>query len=631
MRFSQVFHGKAEDQSRHRTKSKTKSVKFDVPLAVDTKSQKSCHAYGSEIEPPQLITVFKSIDIRERTGSNESPTSVRDIEGIEIGEMGGSEISCAEGIEEYRKDDQGSHSYIFAALDRILIGIAEEETGGVEVDEFGPDPFDSLGPCIPRTCASTDVFEQNETVDASLVVSSSDIGIFTMGLVGHGHTSIPATIAKKSLERHLEYVLSTISVQQSVASNMTEREQIEIMAREVIEQKNFGKGISLYKFLDQSKGPRSQSEVTRTLANLIVLNTLVGKERSSMIYAKRSLRMHRTQMNKYGASISLFLLGVVYFRFGRVEKALRTWSEALQILILVFGYDHAYVAMLLNNLGCLQYIQGDFVRSMQLFSESLDINRKVLGSSSWDADSTILDISMTKGNIAMILARNGKFEAAWSLLEEVLSLQECVSSEGAQILVSETKVAMRRVDDRITTSTTHSTTASANFFGSKSELSELAAVETVDTFTRIHVEQTRMSIFGSGDGIPMRRNGTKSPIDVIDGSDNLDTILLGPLENEYTSKQRVRAAVLCWFDKTLQEDERDPRLPFVPFQTTPRKRARIPIDLDTNEAINAELHLKEINEQALDCLEVRVVISRGSHACLFGQSDLTWFLVVTLA
>jgi tetratricopeptide (TPR) repeat protein len=61
--------------------------------------------------------------------------------------------------------------------------------------------------------------------------------------------------------------------------------------------------------------------------------------------------------------------------------------------------------------------------------------------------------------------------------------------------------------------------------------------------------------------------------------------------------------VLSCFDKTLQEDE-DRKLPsFVAFQDTPRKRTRIPVDVDQGAVMDAELYLQGIHEQAADHLE----------------------------
>ena len=119
------------------------------------------------------------------------------------------------------------------------------------------------------------------------------------------------------------------------------------------------------------------------------------------------------------------------------------------------------------------------------------------------------------------------------------------------------------------------------------------------------MDESKVSVFGNDDGIPMRRSGNKSPIHAIDASDYLDAILLGSLVKALTPKQRVRAAILRGFGKALQDEEGEKQLPFVPSKSTFRKRTRIPIDLDTSEAIDAELHLQEITEQALDHLEVR--------------------------
>jgi hypothetical protein len=292
---------------------------------------------------------------------------------------------------------------------------------------------------------------------------------------------------------------------------------------------------------------------------------------------------------------------------------------------MVFGYDHPHVATLLNNLGCLHYHEGDFGASLKTLSESLDLHRKFLGGSSVGSstDSMILDISFTIGNIAAITARNGNLDSAVSLLEEVLSLQESaivpVSSQDHFLIKTTTDTIDRLSGSLFKSSSFPSSAFRRPFLGGTisvaskkthgtSEAAAASNAQTVDTFQPIHVEESRLdhqsTVFGDSDGIPARNVGGKSnPVDAIDSSDNLDVVLLGSLVNEYTPRQRIRSVALCWFGKTLQDDE-DRKLPFVPFAGTPRKRMRIPVDLDHGGVMDAELHLQSIHEQAADHIEV---------------------------
>jgi hypothetical protein len=242
----------------------------------------------------------------------------------------------------------------------------------------------------------------------------------------------------------------------------------------------------------------------------------------------------------------------------------------------------------------------------------LDLNRKFLGSPVGSTDSILLDITFTIGNTAAITARNGNLDSAVSLLEEVLSLQESAISSQDHFLIKTTTDTIDRLSGSLLkSSSTFPSAFRRPFLGTISVASkkthgtsEAAAAQTVDTFQPIQVEErVAQSVFGDSDGIPARNVGGKSPVDAIDPSDNLDVVFFGSLVNEYTPRQRIRAVALCWFGKTLQDDE-DRKLPFVPFAGTPRKRMRIPVDLDHGGVIDAELHLQSINEQAADHLEV---------------------------
>jgi len=112
------------------------------------------------------------------------------------------------------------------------------------------------------------------------------------------------------------------------------------------------------------------------------------------------------------------------------------------------------------------------------------------------------------------------------------------------------------------------------------------------------------TLFGNSDGIPNKLSQSA----VVD---NHDFLLLGPLENEWSPEQRVREIVLSWFGN--QFDENDIKVPmgnsaFVSFdeslpRTRSRSKASIPVDLDGDKVIDAELHLTEIHRQVLEHLD----------------------------
>lgn len=599
MSFLRIFSGgtgEIEQRGKGR-KSKLNTSNDDAPTPSSIQSEDVSEDVES-IQSDALSDI--SFDEAKWKKSAESPIDVRDV-GMARNSNGSHPYEFKLGGAPER-----SHSQLFKALDRILSSISED-TDSVKADDASSTAFEHMDQ-PNRSMSFEDGPERQVHIERPDIVPFGDVRILALGLVGHGHVSIPETIVKNSLELHLDFIVETGQLETEMNKNtppdIAEPEQAKQVLQQLILERRYEEVIAFYRISESSKNHGPDTVTTRTLNFLAVLNALSGNKRASLKAAKRSLKMSREEANREESSLSLVLLGLVYLRFGDQEKSLKTWREALQFVISIFGYDHAYVAKLMNNLAVLHYLRGDFTQSLQLFSESIELNRKILRSSAEGTDALLLDISLAKGNVAMLLARSGKAEAAGALLEEVLSVQQSMTAERAEGLAEETKLTIEKLTDRFDTSAI-SAGASSNFFGSKAGFSD--ALQTSDTFQCIQIEESKPSVFGNDNGIPMRRSGNKSPLHAIDASDYLDAILLGSLIKEYTPKQRVRAAILRWFDKTIQDEERDPQLPFVPYQSAFRKRARIPIDLDTNEAIDAELHLQEITEQALDHLEVSKV------------------------
>jgi tetratricopeptide (TPR) repeat protein len=454
---------------------------------------------------------------------------------------------------------------------------------------------------------------------------STDLSIFYLSLLKDENSleakSLPERIVRDSLQSHLDLYLGR-STNTTKTDDKNEQididlclkkdpEKIEALAQDFLTKGQYEQSITVYHLLLEKQRKLADAETSETLGKLAILHLREGHLNRSMIFAKEALRLNREESKRAETTMNLMVVSLVYFYGNKMDKALTTWREALQNACLVYGYDHPNVAVLLNNIGCLYYHQGDFAASLRAFSESLDLQKTFLRSAIGITDLVLVDMAITKGNIAMITAGNGDVDAAISLFEEVLSIQESVISDREHFLV--TTYTMECLNG---TRQEMSAPPNQNFFFSVSSVAGMSKANTEnafvglsDTFPFLEASESKVtSVFGDNDGIPMRRVGANSPLYAMDETDNLDVIMLGSLANEYTPRQRVRTAVLAWFGKTLQEDE-DRQLPFVPFEKTQRKRPRVPVDLDHDNVIDAELYLAEIHQQAHGHLEVSAAVT----------------------
>lgn len=499
--------------------------------------------------------------------------------------------------------EKADHSEMFVALDMILDDAKEDtrleaESGTAKL--LAKSELHSIDRSYRK--GAVELFNvQRQSPNVAFV----DMRIFPISIIGSSKRNVAQSIALRSLRRHLDFYFEARKEANCATKGPKPKfgpaDEREKTFEKAVFRRQYDDAISLYASTLKSMKRRHPKEMTDILTRLAILRMLNGNSQEALSFSQKAVAIHRQEKDQMKSATSLVLLGLIFLCRGLLEKALEAWREALQMTISVVGYDHPHVATILNNLGCLHYLLGSFAASLKLFAESMDLNRKFLGSTIGGTDAILMDISFAKGNVALILAKNGDHDVAIGLLEEVLSFQDSIAYERTRGVVQETKRLLMHVSG--SGSTGASTAVSSNFFGTERN--------GTMTLEGIKIEEGSTSVFGNSDGIPLRRSGDKSPLDAVDSTDNFDTILLGPLVQEYTPRQRVRATVLRWFSRTLEDDEKE-QLPFVAFQTKARKRSRIAIDLDECSVIDAELFIHGINEQAIDFLEVRLLSGRNA-------------------
>ena len=107
-------------------------------------------------------------------------------------------------------------------------------------------------------------------------------------------------------------------------------------------------------------------------------------------------------------------LAVAQTQLGEFDAAEKTFSESLQINQRVLGEDHPEYASELENLGNVWYRKGEYARTAEQLEKVLAIRRRALGD---DAE----PVARTTANLATVYGASGNDPAALPKYEEALA------------------------------------------------------------------------------------------------------------------------------------------------------------------------------------------------------------------
>ena len=74
-------------------------------------------------------------------------------------------------------------------------------------------------------------------------------------------------------------------------------------------------------------------------------------------------------------------IGNIYYSQGDYVKALEMYQQSLKIRLAIFGENHPDVATSYNNIGFVYYSQGDYVQALEMYQQSLKIYLTIFGES----------------------------------------------------------------------------------------------------------------------------------------------------------------------------------------------------------------------------------------------------------
>ena len=352
-----------------------------------------------------------------------------------------------------------------------------------------------------------------------------------------------------------------------------------------------------------------ESEIARTKSRLATLNVLVGNTRDAWTYSTSALQTYKKVDDlPVHLTLSTMDLGLVHVQGGKLPRALRAWREALQLACLSLGYEHLQVAILLNNLGCLHFHMGNLSAAERAMSESLELCRILLRKNSHGEGNAIemplFQMCTTMLNLAVLSAQYKNYDSSISYLEEAIAIQESLAPSASNKVYIAAETYLLECTRLRDSETRDATTTGENI-----------SAQSVSTFNSIVQPTIAIGLFGDTDGIPRRHEASMhnqlSPRPQIREEESdytYDVILLGSLVKPATARQRVHATITNSLDRVAKIHQSELALgdddaSFSSVTQTARKKHSIPVDLDGEFVIDAELMLEKIHFTALDHLQ----------------------------
>lgn len=313
----------------------------------------------------------------------------------------------------------------------------------------------------------------------------------------------------------------------------------EEMAMRHLQRRDVPAAMNVYQTLVSSSGNKFQQ--SQLYSQLSVLYVLHGNRQKAVWSSERSLAIYRKEGLAQEQVTSLLEMGVMLLYSQKPNDALRKFRQAFQLECKLVGYHHSSIPLLLNNMAVAHVVLGDSDESFILLKESLELQR--------NAQQTNLEslkqMGITLLNLGIVSSKRKAHIEATSYFEEGLMVMESILGvDNAFVQLCSTT------------------------------LEELIVQR--NSFTGLPPKRVKMPVFGNADGIPI--GALHHPVDVI---------VMGSLQHELTLEQRVRNAVTSTFRSSmLGVVERKP----------PKS---VPIDVDGDRVLDAELHLSGIHSLVL--------------------------------
>lgn len=437
-------------------------------------------------------------------------------------------------------------------------------------------------------------------------------------------------------------------------ATLSNRSKVEQLANELLQGGDYDGALAIGDFtLKAYQVKDKHSAVVSTLTGQLALLCLAaGRSREAAHYSAEAVQslpvLSKPTQTQVETAVNVLLNhGLVQFGLNKLGQAVKSWREAIHKAISVKGYQDTTVAILLNHIGVLHMESGDLQSSLRSLEDSLELQRTILGSSietklSDCADAAIYRLATTMSNLAVVCERNDTIDSAISFFDEAVVFYESTQADTSGIemvvhrhierLLAEQEKRQHEEETALTSlheyknsrysSQFHETTPTSyplNLEISFSSAAQLSLDESDDQKSSNDtdlddIDGRSEALFGNFDGVPSRRIDTKWAKEL---SNNNDFLLLGPLCPELNFEQRVHESVLTWFGKRVGNG---PTSSFRPAESggyagkvstrcgvMPAPKLKfvesIPDDVEEQNVLHAELHLRTIHKQAMEHLD----------------------------
>lgn len=139
--------------------------------------------------------------------------------------------------------------------------------------------------------------------------------------------------------------------------------------------------------------------------------------RAERAFAAALIKARGSQQDDLRVALTLTFLARAYEGQRRFVEAEPRYLEALRILRRVQGPDHPDVAAVLNNLGVLNRLHGQYPEAAYYLNRALAIKEAARGPSD-------LDVALTVTNLAELHVAKGEYDTAAALYERSLAIYE---------------------------------------------------------------------------------------------------------------------------------------------------------------------------------------------------------------
>lgn len=227
---------------------------------------------------------------------------------------------------------------------------------------------------------------------------------------------------QKALEAHME----SLEIQRKLYDNDQTNPNMMVTLLHIAQNEkklgNYTKAFNTYRTVYAIQldvfGPKSL-EVAATLCSIGLMLYLKQDLQSSLNYYQEALRVRqeffKTNQN-FDIAATFNSIGLIAFKMNKLDLAKNAFQHCIRIRVKLEGTDcHRDIVTLYSNLGTVFLGNGEDKEAIQMFAESIRLERKTLGEKH-------LGVAVSLQHLAQLHQDRGELEMAHEYFEEALEI-----------------------------------------------------------------------------------------------------------------------------------------------------------------------------------------------------------------